>query len=257
MFNDLIKAIGSISMDIKIGGALVAALAVIVGVNMMKQKQSSPTDPPAKTVSIKQEQSSSTVPPVKPAQIKQKQSSPTVAVAVKPAPVVNQAAQRAQLIEGSKYLDLSNAGRHAMHECFDQHIAMRQSNRDIRLKCQQESVYDIPDPTPVKDEPETTTYTAPEPINTDLKPFGKPFQITKSLPACQSFDYWDRLMGYKWNGDGDAGTKMLQEGFATGECRGFDAGATVYKTDWNIKGFIKIREQGDTTEYWTLKAIEE
>jgi hypothetical protein len=53
MFNDFMKAIGSISMDIKIGGAIIAALAILVGVFQTARKPAQVVSAPVKEAPLK------------------------------------------------------------------------------------------------------------------------------------------------------------------------------------------------------------
>jgi len=53
--------------------------------------------------------------------------------------------------------------------------------------------------------------------------------------------------------DETAFDKLLNLKLYTKECKFFKKGKSVYVTDISIMGFVKVRQRGQTEEYWVLK----
>ena len=70
--------------------------------------------------------------------------------------------------------------------------------------------------------------------------------------GCRSRDYHGRLTRYAVQGDREAWVQALADAALSGECTKFQAGEPVFLTDTAIfSGLVKIRHEGELTEYWT------
>lgn len=76
-------------------------------------------------------------------------------------------------------------------------------------------------------------------------------QITADQIGCKSEEVQDTLVSLAVSGDREAFAKMLLAGIATGNCRKWQIGDTVYieKSRWT--GTSCLRPQGDVECYWT------
>jgi hypothetical protein len=226
------KAIGSISVDIKIGGALVAALAVLVGVSMMKQKQSSPTIQSAKTVSAKQGQPSLTVPKIKPKPIK-----------TKPKPV--KAPPTAEkLIESVAFYDHSDHAKALMNKCIRRKVAVRAD--DIITSC-----------TKVASDWDESAYKAREAAKQVKSASPAEPEIESAIapgryPVCIEKIEYMVIATYLLSGANDQATEILTQDYLNGDCAPLQAGETVIilERDTNEKAMRVATESGASG--WTL-----
>jgi len=72
-------------------------------------------------------------------------------------------------------------------------------------------------------------------------------------PGCVDKDVIDKLNDYAHQHDEKAFNSLLGTNLLTGQCRMFKKGESVYVTDLSMMGYVKIRPQGETQEYWILK----
>ena len=74
-----------------------------------------------------------------------------------------------------------------------------------------------------------------------------------SWPGCVDKDVIDKLNDYAHQHDEKAFNSLLGANLLTGQCRMFKKGESVYVTDLSMMGYVKIRPQGETQEYWILE----
>jgi hypothetical protein len=70
--------------------------------------------------------------------------------------------------------------------------------------------------------------------------------------GCADRDTFERLIGYIVDHDMDAFKSGLSTEMLNGNCVWLQKGTAVFLSDTAIMhGLVKIRPQGDTSEYWT------
>jgi len=77
--------------------------------------------------------------------------------------------------------------------------------------------------------------------------------ITKNSPGCMSKELLDKLATTKSEGDEVAFKKLLLVASASGNCVVLSKGESVFLQDVSWSGYVKVRREGDLTEYWTLE----
>ena len=69
--------------------------------------------------------------------------------------------------------------------------------------------------------------------------------------GCADRAYYEKLNSYAQQKDREAFTSALSAGLDAGTCIHFEQGETVYVMEFSHTGFIKIRREGATQEFWT------
>lgn len=106
---------------------------------------------------------------------------------------------------------------------------------------------------PVATSPEPAATTPQEPA-ADAPASSTPWRyiVDEVQFGCASKDDFARIVSYAADGDREAYTQAITDGFTSGQCRPFQADQEVYVEGGNfLGGLVELRAKGETATWWT------